>query len=87
MPVTKSATAPGGRFASCVDRIVRAEKPAASPGPPRRDHVIGSVALGGSFLGKQRAVDSALDLSERNGLSAYSRCGCIRSVALKYFLA
>ena len=24
MPVTKSATAPGGRFASCVERIVRA---------------------------------------------------------------
>ncbi len=30
MPVTKSATAPGGRLASYVDRIVRGEKPADS---------------------------------------------------------
>ena len=31
MPVTKSATEPGGRLASYVDRIVRGEKPADSP--------------------------------------------------------
>ena len=30
MPVTKSATAPGGRFASYVDRIVRGEKLSAA---------------------------------------------------------
>jgi len=28
MPVTKSATEPGGRLASYVDRILRGEKPA-----------------------------------------------------------
>jgi putative ABC transport system substrate-binding protein len=31
MPVKKSATEPGGRLASYVDRIVRGEKPADSP--------------------------------------------------------
>jgi putative ABC transport system substrate-binding protein len=31
MPVTKSATEPGGRLVSYVDRIVRGEKPADSP--------------------------------------------------------
>jgi len=31
MPLTKSATEPGGRLASCVDRIVRGKKRADLP--------------------------------------------------------
>ena len=35
MPITKSATEPGGRLASYVDRIVRSEKPTDLPARSR----------------------------------------------------
>jgi hypothetical protein len=44
MPLKKSATEPGGRLASYVDRIVKGEKPADLPAPTKYGLAVNSKA-------------------------------------------